>query len=202
MNCQEFWKTMPENGIAHQHVLECASCAVRMRKQDELAGGLRTLAAQQARIEAPPRVEANLVAALRAQAGGPSGRRAVRGWIPVGIWAAALAAMIVAGVFVVRERTPEARRAPPKRVEQAAMENGSIGMDAAAEEGYLLLPGAAELVPADDVSVVHVELPRSAMMQVGIEVNPERAGETVRADVMVGADGLARAVRFVDAGSD
>ena len=40
------------------------------------------------------------------------------------------------------------------------------------------------------------------MMQVGIEVSPERADETVRADVMVGSDGLARAVRFVDAGSD
>ncbi|HXA51609.1 MAG TPA: hypothetical protein VNV86_14930 [Candidatus Acidoferrum sp.] len=198
MNCQEFWKTMPENGIAHPHLRECAACAVRMRKQHELAAGLRTLAAHQARVEAPARVEAHLVAAFRAQAGRPSGRGAVRGWIPVGTWAAALAAMIAIGVFVVRDRAPEARRNPAKRVELASTENGFTATDTAAEEGYLPLPGAAQLVPSDDVSVVHVELPRSAMMQVGIEVNPERAGETVRADVMVGSDGLARAVRFVD----
>ena len=82
-------------------------------------------------------------------------------------------------------------------------EAGANGLEQVLEEGFLLLPGAAQLAPADDMNVLHVELPRSAMMQVGFEVNPERADETVRADVMVGSDGLARAVRFVDVtGSD
>lgn len=203
MNCQEFWNTLPENGIAHTHLRDCAACAVRMRKQGELAAGLRTLAAHDSRLEAPSRVEAHLMAAFRAQVALPAGRAGVRGWAPAGVWAAALAAMLAIGVFVVRDRAQEARRSPARHVELAAAENGANGMDTAAEEGYLPLPGAAQLAPSDDVSVVHVELPRSAMMQVGIEVNPERGGETVHADVMVGADGLARAVRFVDVtGSD
>jgi hypothetical protein len=201
MNCQEFWNTLPDNGVAHPHLLECAICAARMRKQGELAAGLRSMAEQQARIEAPSRVEARLVAAFRAQSGMPVGRTGIRRWIPAATWAAALAAMIAMGIFLVRERETETRQNAPHRVEVAAIDSG--GTDVAADDGFLPLPGAAQLVPADDVNVVHVELPRSAMMQVGIEVNPDRAGETVRADVMVGADGLARAVRFVDsAGSD
>jgi hypothetical protein len=37
------------------------------------------------------------------------------------------------------------------------------------------------------------------MIALGLEVSPERASEMVEADVMLGPDGLARAVRFVDA---
>ena len=48
------------------------------------------------------------------------------------------------------------------------------------------------------MNVVRVEVPRSAMEAVGIAVSPERAAERVQADVMMGSDGLARAVRFVD----
>jgi hypothetical protein len=199
MNCHEFWNTFPENGTAHPHLLECAVCAARMRNQGELAAGLRSLAEEQVHIEAPSRVEARLIAAFRAQAGVPAGR-AVRRWIPAATWAAAVAAMIAVGMFLVRDRETETRGNAPHRVEVAAIESAT---DFATDDGFLPLPGAAQLVSADDVNVVHVELPRSAMMQVGIEVNPDRAGETVRADVMVGADGVARAVRFVDsAGSD
>ena len=36
------------------------------------------------------------------------------------------------------------------------------------------------------------------MMAVGLTVNEERALERVQADVMLGADGLPRAVRFLD----
>jgi len=45
--------------------------------------------------------------------------------------------------------------------------------------------------------VVRLELPRYAMARFGLTVNEERYDERVRADVLVGADGLARAIRFV-----
>jgi hypothetical protein len=112
--------------------------------------------------------------------------------------------MIAIGVLVVRERPPEAKSPSPARsVELAMLESTPTAMETAAEEGFLPLPGAAQLAPEDDVNMVRMELPRSAMMQVGIEVSPERAAETVRADVMVGSDGVARAVRFFEVtGSD
>jgi hypothetical protein len=49
----------------------------------------------------------------------------------------------------------------------------------------------------DGGQLVRVELPRSAMVRFGLPVNMERYGERVKADVLVSADGLARAIRFV-----
>ena len=45
--------------------------------------------------------------------------------------------------------------------------------------------------------LVRVELPRSALSSFGIPVNADRAGERVKADVLLGEDGTARAIRFV-----
>lgn len=49
----------------------------------------------------------------------------------------------------------------------------------------------------DSGQVVRVELPRSAMMAFGLPMNMDRADERIKADVVVGNDGLARAIRFV-----
>ncbi|HEV2448545.1 MAG TPA: hypothetical protein VGS58_21580 [Candidatus Sulfopaludibacter sp.] len=50
---------------------------------------------------------------------------------------------------------------------------------------------------SDDLNVVRVEVPRSAMPAAGLPVSADRASELVEADVMPGSDGIARAVRFV-----
>ncbi len=50
---------------------------------------------------------------------------------------------------------------------------------------------------ADGGRMVRVELPRSAMASFGLPVNMDRANERVKADVLVGVDGLAHAIRFV-----
>lgn len=49
----------------------------------------------------------------------------------------------------------------------------------------------------DSGQVVRVELPRSALMSFGLPMNMDRADERIKADVVVGNDGLARAIRFV-----
>jgi hypothetical protein len=49
----------------------------------------------------------------------------------------------------------------------------------------------------DGGQLVRVELPRSALVRFGLPVNIERGNERVKADVLFGADGLARAIRFV-----
>jgi len=53
------------------------------------------------------------------------------------------------------------------------------------------------LTQLDSGQLVRVELPRSALMSFGLPMNMERAGERIKADVVVGEDGLARAIRFV-----
>ena len=49
----------------------------------------------------------------------------------------------------------------------------------------------------DGGQIVRVELPRSAMASFGFPINMDRYNEKVKADVLLGVDGLARAIRFV-----
>ena len=49
----------------------------------------------------------------------------------------------------------------------------------------------------DGGSVVRVELPRSTIVSMGFAVNMDRYGERVKADVLMGADGFARAIRLL-----
>jgi hypothetical protein len=49
----------------------------------------------------------------------------------------------------------------------------------------------------DNLQVVRIELPGAALSDVGLPVDPETVIEPVKADVVLGQDGLARAIRFV-----
>lgn len=49
----------------------------------------------------------------------------------------------------------------------------------------------------DGGQLVRVELPRSALVAFGLPMNVNRYNETVKADVFFSADGMARAIRFV-----
>jgi hypothetical protein len=55
----------------------------------------------------------------------------------------------------------------------------------------------ASVEQMDGGQVMRVELPRSALISFGLPMDMERATERVKADVVVGNDGLARAIRFV-----
>ena len=50
---------------------------------------------------------------------------------------------------------------------------------------------------AEEGHLVRVELPRSALASFGLPVNAEATGDRVKADVLMGQDGIARAIRFV-----
>jgi len=54
-----------------------------------------------------------------------------------------------------------------------------------------------DLTTLDSLQVVRVELPGSALGEVGLPFDPETVNEPVKADVVLGQDGLARAIRFV-----
>jgi hypothetical protein len=65
---------------------------------------------------------------------------------------------------------------------------------------------ATDFIPLRDMStvalqdggqIIRVRLRRSELLRFGFPVNMERYNENVKADVLVGVDGLARAIRFV-----
>ena len=45
--------------------------------------------------------------------------------------------------------------------------------------------------------IVRVEVPRSTLASFGVPVNMDRYNERVKADIVVGVDGMAHAIRFV-----
>ncbi|MBO0860671.1 MAG: hypothetical protein J2P21_19750 [Chloracidobacterium sp.] len=51
--------------------------------------------------------------------------------------------------------------------------------------------------PMERGEVIRVQMPRSALIAFGLPVNVERADTPVKADLLVGEDGMARAIRFV-----
>jgi hypothetical protein len=206
MNCAEFWDEMPElasgGGLQneHEHLHECPECARLVDRQRRLASGLRTLAHDMRAVAAPPRVEAGLIDAFRAEMAPAGPRVAWMRRLPVFTCAVAAAAVITMAVWVAPRRhapPPAAHHTPTAQLELASLVDGSLD-DRADDDGFIPLPNTERVGPNDDVHVVRMELPRSAMLVVGLDVSPERVSERVEAEVMLGPDGLARAVRFAD----
>lgn len=202
MNCQEFWDGYPEleANAPGGHASECADCARRLEEQQALAAGLQAAAVEWRTVQAPARVESGLVAAFRSQQSFQRKPARVMWW-PVLTWASAAAVLVMLAVFAIRGRTPQVAPHPAHR----ASERASIQVPAAwieeedSDSGeFIPLPNTPQVGENEDVNVVRVEVPRSAMMAVGLPVSMDRVSELVEADVMLGSDGLARAVRFVN----
>jgi hypothetical protein len=60
---------------------------------------------------------------------------------------------------------------------------------------FVVLPGAAALPRLESGRVIRIEIPESELRSVGLW--PAVQGGAIQADVLVGQDGLARAVRLV-----
>lgn len=92
-----------------------------------------------------------------------------------------------------RLTTPVAYRGDPGRATRAV--RGAA--DAEIATAFIPLTQDAALAASEGGQVVRVELPRTALQRFGLPMNVERAGERVKADVLFGHDGVARAIRFV-----
>jgi hypothetical protein len=146
-----------------------------MTNEPELLQGLRALAAESPQ-EAPPRVEERLVAEMRRRS------RARRR----NFWLAGASGAVAAGLAVMVWMHPAAPTGFP---EDAAFSELA--------DGFYPLPDADALSPLETAMVVRVELPMSSLRLMGVPVNGASAAQLIQADVLLGQDGLARGVRFV-----
>lgn len=86
--------------------------------------------------------------------------------------------------------------------ENARADNHAGGASKPAEaesvtEFIPLVADAPAAQPLESGQLVRVRLPRAALASLGLPLNAERSNEPVKADVLLGGDGLARAIRFV-----
>ncbi|MFL6275754.1 MAG: hypothetical protein ACJ74G_11265 [Blastocatellia bacterium] len=62
---------------------------------------------------------------------------------------------------------------------------------------FIPLTALADATAMGSGTIMRVEMPRASLIAMGLPLNAERAHETVKADIVVGDDGLARAIRLV-----
>jgi len=68
---------------------------------------------------------------------------------------------------------------------------------AASRREFLALPGYDPAIPADELSIVRVRVPASALWQMGAPVSPDSGARKFMADFVVSQDGTPYAVRLV-----
>jgi len=200
MNCQEFWESgfVESDAAGLAHLKDCARCAAIHRREQQVAAGLRALATQSRRTEAPARLERRLLAAFRTEMGVAPEPRASK-WFPVLAWGAAVAATAILAAFLIIGRQPQQSNRPTHTTVEVASADVPYTIDVTAaidQNGFIPLLNAEQLDPTDEVDVVRMEVPRSTLLALGLPVGEDEGN--VQADVLLGGDGVARAVRFLD----
>jgi hypothetical protein len=145
-----------------------------MNERSELERLLGRLATESPR-HADASSEARVLAAFRAHQ-----KRWRR---PLVYWVIAAACVALAIVSIRTHRT--APHTPP-----------AISV-AGLTSGFIALPYAQSDVPLEQAVIVRVELQSAAWGALNVPVSGPAAGAVVRADLLVGQDGVARAVRVV-----
>jgi hypothetical protein len=192
--------------------------------EETLTSSLKLLAEEMASLDAPPEIEMQLRQAFRARAI-VAPRSYVNYWV-AGIAAVLLIAISVIAIrwnthnpvevnagriesTPIKEEPrvdyPEApkkheevvqkpRRRPVRRTPRSEVAN-HVTREIATDFMPLGYLNPATL--QDGGQIIRVELPRSALVNFGLPVNMDRYHEKVKADVLLGVDGLAHAIRFV-----
>ena len=152
-------------------------------RDSKLNAALRALAEDDAKLSSSPDVEKRLLSELRAY----SRTRRRRTWLGVSSVAAALLLGMALYVWRIGNRQPSDTVQSPSAPEAAITEVATE-----------FLPLPYYHVPMNTGSTVRIQVPATALVSFGLAPNGFREGDgTVQADVLVGDDGLARAVRFV-----
>jgi hypothetical protein len=179
-------------------------------KEEHVLQALAALAQDDREVEAPPEVEARLLGAFRAR------RRSGQRWLAITAAALAITAALwwnnrapqqaVSTVSTV-SRAPDAARPAPvvatmanvarihrKTARKVAAVNPSPQTHEVVTDFFPLMNPEPSF---ERGQMLRVQLPASAMLTVGLPVPEEHLADLVQADVLVGEEGMPRAIRFV-----
>jgi len=205
------------------HARECLECGRRLSEAKALTESLRAVAATDAGEQAPDRVEEALLGYLRQRRRNRFARLWERKWVAT----AAGVCLVAVGLAVWPRHRPEPARNNPQvitapsipatprnleRVEVAARTNMRTTSAAAAQavpaaesgeySGFIPLPYGEGAASLSGGQIVRVEVARSALASMGFPVTGATSDSYVDADVLIGEDGMARAIRFEPQVSD
>jgi hypothetical protein len=215
MKCEEFESIgLERNGVrmgeldaalrqsAAEHAARCPSCAALQESWQEARIALQALRETTCDAETPQRVEMRLLHEF----GMRHRTRKVRSAAIFATWALATAALLFAGASwwnwrltqthgnvsagnVVKPNVPVPSVTPADTSEEPTLIAGNEAGD------FTLLPGSLPQ-ETDDSAIVRVGMQRGALSALGLQVNEERVSDWIQVDLLVGPDGLPKAVRL------
>jgi len=195
------------------HIETCATCAARLARERRVSERLRALAAATASAAPSAAIESRLMAACAARQ--PARRRQT--WVAL----VAAAAAIVLAMLSWRSSTGTPAQPPPVPVSRSAPEpaapppidvqppvravaddrprggRGPARRAAVNDSTFIALPAAAGLPDFESGVIVRMELPPAALPAYGLEI-VTGSKMPVEADLLIGQDGQARAIRLVN----
>ena len=157
------------------HLAACAECSARYAKLGAVSGAIEDFSAGLSDPQPAGMRRRAFVEALER-------RPAVISKSAVSALAIAACLILAAGISLMVSK-PHARPMSPAQI---------------ATDSFIALPYSDEDLSSEGAVVLQVELPRSAVALAGIPVGDGPSDGRVKAEVMVGADGLARAIRFLN----
>lgn|SRR5262249_5980095 len=209
------------------HAGKCGRCAGQVAEHRRLSAELRALGESWGAAGAPPHIETRVREAFRReQLSAAESRPGYLRRRPIwSIAAAAIIAAMLAGWRIVAPPSPPKQGpAMASRMTPSASTSAVEGVHhqpagavrntrrrtvrrprptpVAADTReiatkFFLLPHGESLPTVEVAPVVRVRLPRKVLLSFGLPINEDRAAEPVLADVVMGPEGTARAVRFV-----
>jgi type II secretory pathway pseudopilin PulG len=203
--------------LARKHAEVCLACAGRLAEAEFLTGALRQLASASCPSQASSELESVLVTRFRQAKSPARWRPERRRWKAVALAAVVLIA-ILGGMVLWKLNGPReaARRSalmPATGSQAARIQTQSLPGQAArrqvpppnrAEQGnepdeeasFIPLPYGVGMAPLTEAEVIRVEIPSGALEQAGLPATTT-ASQPVVADVLIGEDGVPRAIRIV-----
>jgi hypothetical protein len=188
---------------AAEHAARCSNCAALQESWAETRDALQSLRQTTAEAQTPVRVEMR----LRHEFGMRHRVAKIRSASIFAAWAMATAALLFAGVSwwnwsltkghainTSAANSNQAIASTPTATSTDGSDEATLIADNASGD-FTLLPGSLPQ-EIDDSAVVRVGMQRGALTALGLPVNEERVGDWIQVDLLVGEDGLPKAVRL------
>lgn len=198
-----------------EHVENCPQCRRKLANQRMLSAGL-LVAAAASPAKPPAAVKVALLREFRRQRTVAPMRRPVLWWTAI---ASVAAALLVAAMLETLRRppvitprlvappppvvatapVPAAPAPPPRRRVKARVLPPVPKVEEAPEVAtdFFEIPYSEPLRPDERADVIRIQMPRANIAAFGLPVSGGRLDSRVTADVLMGEDGVARAVRLI-----
>jgi len=189
------------------HLALCAHCSERWEAELQLTAQFRSMRVQAAALRSLDSfgVEKRRESLMRDFARLQRRPVVLSGSVKSWVWTLAAAAALLVAVFLGHEagkRTSRGTVSPGTRThevraEQTVIYEVSGDASALSSDDFIAVPYTPPLAPGEMVRVVHADFYPEALASMGVEVDPSWTGD-LPADVVVGEDGLPRAVRITE----